>query len=146
MKKLLFTYFSLSIFIAMTACSVKHDATQDHDEQAMDNDEWPMMDEFHMIMAESFHPFKDSSNIDPAIANAAEMASLAEKWSASALPSKVDNQSVKDDLALLKSETASFAQLVQGGDKQQIGDALTKLHDHFHKLEEAWHGSHEHKH
>ena len=146
MKKLLLTYFTLTIFFALTACSVKHDTTQEHDEEALDNDEWPMMDEFHMIMAESFHPFRDSSNIDPAIANAAEMASLAENWSASTLPAKVNNQSVKDDLAVLKSETASFAQLVQEGDKQQIGDALTRLHDHFHKLQEAWHSDHEHKH
>jgi hypothetical protein len=101
-----------------------------------------------MIMAESFHPYKDSSNIEPAKLNAAEMASVAEKWASQPLPEKVNNDDVKATLEQLKTGTAAFVQTVQSGDSTQIGNSLTELHDIFHKLQEAWYtkGSEEHSH
>lgn len=154
MKKDFVKYFSLLLFAFLIACTAKQEqAETDTEVAATEQDaEWPLMDEFHMIMAESFHPFKDSANIDPAIANAAEMASLAEKWAAAELPSKVNNDQVKADLQILKTETATFAQLVSGGDVAAIGTSLTNLHDIFHRLQDAWykgeddHGHGDHKH
>lgn len=150
MKKDLFRYFSLVVFALLLACSAKQEQAET---EVVDEDEaWPLMDEFHMVMAESFHPFKDSANIAPAIANAAEMAAVAEKWSNAELPSKVNNDEVKADLQTLKTETAAFAELVQGGDEAAIGASLKELHDLFHKLQDAWykggdghhHGDHKH--
>jgi hypothetical protein len=128
------------------ACSGKKETT----EVSVD-DAWPEMDEFHMIMAESFHPYKDSANMEPAKANAAEMASVAGKWLNAPLPEKVNNEDVKATLKQLKSDTEAFAQTVQGGDSTQIGESLTSLHDLFHKLQEAWYSGgseekHDHKH
>ncbi len=51
----------------------------------MPDDEWIAMDDFHLIMAESFHPFKDSANVDPARKNALILASAAAQWLASPL-------------------------------------------------------------
>ena len=145
MKKELSYVIVVGIIFLVAACSGSQKETA-AEVEVVDESEWPMMDEFHMIMAESFHPFKDSANLAPAIANAQEMANVAERWSTSALPSKVDNESVKATLEMLKTETAAFAQLVQSNDEAAIGSALTNLHDLFHKIQEAWYGDHDHQH
>ncbi len=135
----------LFTFAVAVACSGKKDAS----EAVAGNDEWPEMDEFHMVMAESFHPFKDSANIEPAKANAEELARVAEKWANAALPEKVNNDEVKSSLAKLKGDAALFSQVVQSGDTTKIGESLTSLHDAFHKLQEAWYSGgkdHEHEH
>src|SRR5688572_12236265 len=121
-------------FAFAVACSGKKETT----EAAADSDAWPAMDEFHMIMAESFHPYKDSGNLVPAIANAVEMAAMAEKWASQPLPGKVDNEETKTNLAKLKSDASAFAFKIQSGDTTQIAESLTGLHDLFHKLQEGW--------
>jgi len=126
----------LFAFVLAVACSGKKEAA----DAVASNDEWPEMDEFHMIMAESFHPYKDSANIEPAKANAAEMARVAEKWANAALPEKVNNDETKASLAQLKDDAAAFSQVVQSGDTTKIGESLTSLHDLFHKLQESWYG------
>lgn len=137
MNRLITSTVVLFIFTCVIACSGKKDAPAT---AAVNNDEWPEMDEFHMIMAESFHPFKDSSNLEPAKVNAAEMAALAEKWTAAPLPEKVNTDEVKATLEQLKNDAAAFAQTVQGTDSVAIGESLTSLHDLFHKVQEAWYG------
>lgn len=136
MKKL--TLYASVVFMTLlaVACGEKKN------ESVANNDEWPEMDEFHMIMADSFHPFKDSANLEPAKANAAEMAKVAEKWANSPLPEKVDNDSTKTNLTQLKNDANSFIQIAQSGDSVKIGESLTALHDQFHKLQESWYGGH----
>ena len=63
--------FSISvIFIAIVvlACNSKKQDTNDG--QEISGGTWKEMDDFHTIMAASFHPFKDSSNLEPAKQNA----------------------------------------------------------------------------
>jgi hypothetical protein len=149
MNKSINYFLILFVFALSVACSGKKDST----EAVVNNDEWPEMDEFHMVMAESFHPYKDSANIEPAKANATEMARVAEKWANAALPEKVNNDEVKSDLTKLKDDATAFIQVAQSGDTTKIGESLTSLHDAFHKLQEAWYGAgkeeghgHGHKH
>lgn len=147
MTKQLLPFVMLAILATMAACGNKDAKSENTSEVAVNNDEWPEMDEFHMLMAESFHPFKDSANIDPAIANAGDLAKAADKWANAPLPERVNNDEVKGYLGELKSSTASFAQLVATTDTTKIGESLTQLHDQFHKLQEAWYGKGEgHKH
>jgi len=134
------TLFLLFFVLVIASCSGKKEAAESTEVVAA-SDEWPTMDEFHMIMAESFHPFKDSANLEPAKVNAAEMATIAEKWANMPLPEKVNSEDTKANLAQLKMDAATFAQTVQSGDSTQIGQSLTNLHDLFHKLQEAWYGA-----
>jgi len=134
MKKLTLYAFVIVAAMLTAACGNKKEET------AANNEEWPEMDEFHMIMAESFHPYKDSANLEPAKANAAEMAKVAEKWANAPLPEKVNTDETKTTLAQLKADAGAFTQIVQGGDSVKIGESLTALHDQFHKLQEAWYG------
>ncbi len=71
------------------------------------------------------------------------MAGLASKWNSSELPAKVNNESVKADLAALSNAATAFVQTAQSGDAAQIGASLTELHDLFHNLQNAWYGSKE---
>lgn len=146
-------YFRLVLMVMITTllfnCGQKGtDSTEVVEEEvvAVDPDEWPELDEFHMIMAESFHPYKDSMNIDPAKANAVEMANVASRWAEASLPSKVNNEEVKAILAQLKSEATDFSTLTASGSPEEIGASLTQLHDTFHKLQEHWYGGGEKHH
>lgn len=138
---------ALLVFALVVACSGKKESSE-----TASSEEWPEMDEFHMVMAEAFHPYKDSANLEPAKAIAAEMAQVAEKWANAPLPEKVNNDEIKADLTKLKEDAAAFIQISQSGDSTKIGESLTSLHDAFHKLQEGWYGAgkeghdHEHKH
>lgn len=144
MTKSISYVFMLLALAVLVACSGKKES-----EAAASNDQWPEMDEFHMVMAESFHPYKDSANMEPAKANAAELARVAEKWLNAPLPEKVNNDEVKASLTQLKDGTAAFTVIVQSGDSVKIGESLTELHDIFHKIQEAWYSEdkeHGHEH
>ena len=147
------TYFIYAavLFLVLAGCSAKKETAENTDAETHAHDEaksekWEIMDEFHMIMAESFHPYKDSANLAPAKANAVAMAAAAEKWQSSPLPEKVNNDEVKAKLEELKKNTASFVETVKAGDDKVIAESLTKLHDLFHELQESWYGGEHHHH
>ena len=140
-------FIACAMTIIISACNTKTEHEHQHETEAASSDEWPQMDEFHMIMAESFHPFRDSADIAPAKANADSMVAIADKWLNSPLPEKVNNDEVKEMLQNLKSETEEFAVLSKTDDPKAIGESLTKLHDHFHHIQEVWYGEgEEHEH
>jgi Tfp pilus assembly protein PilP len=133
--------------IVLVACTAKKETANSVSQEL---DEWKEMDSFHMIMAEAFHPYKDSSNLEPAKKLAEDMATEAAKWADTNLPEKVNNEDVKQQLQKLKADTRALADLIKnGGDKDAIGNSLNVLHDSFHGIMEAWHGGeekHEHQH
>ena len=136
--------------VALVSCSDKKH--EDHEEatEQVDSDEWAEMDSFHMVMAEAFHPYKDSANLEPAKQLAEEMALEAEKWASSSLPEKVNTDAVKANLNQLKTDTRALAdQIKSGATDEVIGASLKSLHDSFHGIMEAWNGTgeaHEHEH
>ena len=131
-----------ALAIAVSACTAKKETQHETEEVA--SEEWPQMDEFHMIMAESFHPFRDSADIGPAKANADSLVAAADHWLNSPIPAKVNNDEVKEMLQHLKSEAEAFAIVSKTDDPKAIGESLTNLHDHFHELQEVWYGGGEH--
>jgi len=136
---------ALILSVVILACGPKKESATQENEQ--EQREWKEMDEFHMVMAEAFHPYKDSSNLAPAKTHAADLVAAADKWASAALPKKVDNEDMKTRLQQLKSESQAFADVVQTGDDKAAGEQLTKLHDLFHQIQEMWYGGHdEHKH
>lgn len=137
-----------TLVLAAVACSSKKEETN-AEHHGISGDTWKEMDDFHMIMAESFHPFKDSSNLEPAIKNAPELAAAADRWANAELPDKVDNDDTKTKLQQLKSEADNFVGIASADDQEEIGTALTALHDLFHELQEEWYaaaGDHEEHH
>jgi hypothetical protein len=134
----------LLAMVVTVACSSNKDKEAAAEETVAA--EWPAMDAYHLVMAEAFHPYKDSANLEPVKAQAAELAKAAEAWVNAPLPEKVNNDEVKATLAELKTNSDALAQLVATGTPEEIGAALTALHDQFHELQEAWYGGGEEHH
>jgi PBP1b-binding outer membrane lipoprotein LpoB len=151
MKKL---FALLVIAFAIDSCSEKKapnesvDSTdaKDSTSTAAEQRDWKEMDDFHMIMAETFHPYKDDNNLKPAKEKAKQLDDEAARWSASALPAKVNNEEMQQKLNSLKAETAKLASMVGDESDEAIGAQLTKVHDIFHEIQEAWYGGHGHEH
>jgi len=66
------------LVVLTTACSTK----KHHEERG----EWKELNSFHKVMAEAFHPLKDSGNVEPAKKLATQLADEAEHWAAASLP------------------------------------------------------------
>lgn len=139
-----FLYFACAALI-FPSCSTKptETTTTETTEEAA-TEEWKEMDEFHTLMAESFHPYKDSSNLEPAKANAALMAAAATKWKNATIPAKVDNEGTTAKLAQLELDALAFQDLVEQNDSTKLGESLTGLHDLFHELQESWYSGEDH--
>lgn len=142
--KLLASVTCFVLFLMVFACANKKEEAQES--AVADQKEWKEMDDFHLVMAETFHPYKDSANLEPVKAQAGELAASAEKWASAALPEKVNTDAMRDKLEQLKKESAALVQTVSTGTDQAIGDQLTKVHDVFHAINADWYGVEEHGH
>lgn len=133
----------LLLVLAMFSCASKKDTPDGAGhEVSSEQREWKEMDAFHLIMAETFHPYKDSANLEPAKARASELMQAADQWAAAPLPAKVDSEEVSSKLNELKSETATLAESVKSADDNVIAENLTRVHDTFHAIQEAWYQKH----
>jgi hypothetical protein len=134
----------IALLILGFSCSGKKESNETeeaHEEHVATGEEWKEMDDFHMIMAESFHPYKDSSNLEPAKQNAEALVASAEKWASAPLPEKFkDDDEIKFKLNQLKADASTFSELAKKGDDKAVGASLTKLHDLFHEIMESWYG------
>jgi hypothetical protein len=129
-------YAMIFALVGLVSCTVKTDRITTND-----SEEWKEMDLFHTILAEAFHPYKDSSNLVPVKKLAEEMAAEADKWASAELPARVNKEEVKEELQKLKTDTRALADLIKSGaDNAAIGSSLNTLHDSFHEIMEAWHG------
>lgn len=134
----------ITLLILGLSCSGKKESSETEEaeeEHAVAGEEWKEMDDFHMVMAEAFHPYKDSSNLEPAKQNAEAMVASAEKWASAPVPEKFkDDDEIKFKLNQLKTDASTFSELTKSGDDKAIGQSLTKLHDLFHEIMESWYG------
>jgi hypothetical protein len=63
------------------------------------------------------------------------------------LPEKMNNQDTRTQLENLKTQSRKLADLVKAGaPDEQIGDALSALHENFHSIMEKWHNGKEVEH
>jgi|SRR5690606_26405288 hypothetical protein len=137
MNRITYAFAIALLTLMINSCASKKEDHEHHDHQTGAG-VWREMDDFHMIMAETFHPYMDSANLEPAKTRANELLASAEQWEASPLPKNVDSESVKSSLRELKSQAATLVRSVQSGDDNAIGQHLTTLHDTFHAIQEKW--------
>jgi hypothetical protein len=126
---------SLLAFVALT-CAVSCGKKDHKDEHASTSPrEWKEMDDFHMVMAEAFHPYKDSAYLEPAKQIAGEMASVAKEWKSSDKPEGIEADKFDEKLERLATLTDEFSSLVKSESDEVLGQKLTGLHDLFHELQ-----------
>lgn len=130
----------LFVLLLVCACESKHQQSHDEEHASGHHDAtaWKEMDDFHAVMRDTFHPYKDSTNLDPVKRRASELMTAADEWASAELPGKVNNAEVKAKLRQLKSEAATLAESVKSSDDNVIGEHLTQLHDTYHEIQEAW--------
>jgi PBP1b-binding outer membrane lipoprotein LpoB len=139
------TKYILALFLGalfFASCGTKKEEAAATEEAV----EWKELDSFHMLMAEVYHPYKDSGNVAPAKQMMEQLATESDKWAAATLPAKVNNEEVKGKLEKLKAETRNLAdEIKNGATDEAIGAKLNPLHDLFHEIQEAWYkGGEEH--
>lgn len=138
---------NFAIIVLFLAACGKQDGNHkegDHNGEAVA--EWREMDDFHFVMAETFHPYRDSSNLEPVRQHAGELKEAAERWLASEAPGREDAGAFQDVLKQLHAEASDLVDRVRGGDDDAIGEQLNQLHDTFHKVQDMWYGAHSHSH
>jgi hypothetical protein len=131
----------LLLAFVVIACAVscgKKDRKDEHSSVAPK--EWKEMDAFHMVMAEAFHPYKDSADLAPAKQIASEMASAAKEWKSSDKPEGIDADKFDEKLERLTTLSDEFANLVKSESDEVIAGKLTGLHDLFHELQNDFYG------
>ena len=135
--KLKYLFLLAALAFAGVACTSKNG---EKETASQGQDEWPEMESFHMVMAEAYHPYKDSANLEPIKSLAENLARESATWASAKLPPAVDNEEVKAKLEKLKADCRALADRVKAGaSDDQIGSSLNALHESFHGIMEAWH-------
>jgi hypothetical protein len=134
------SYVALMALLIFTACQKK---AENVESASADSDEWKAMDDFHMVMADMYHPFKDSANLEPARTGLVSFEAAVNTFADAPLPAKVDTDEVKASFASLKTDVEAMKSAT---DDATFGTALESAHTHFHEIMEAWHGGGGHEH
>jgi hypothetical protein len=144
LRKTFIPMAALGLMILAIACSGKKNEEEHQQHGEVASVDWNEMDDFHMVMAEAFHPYKDSANLEPAKMYADSLVATADRWSSAPLPEKFsEDDEIKFKLNQLKVDASTFAEIAKTGNDKAIGESLTKLHDLFHEIQEAWYSNNE---
>lgn len=145
MKYWLLTFLNIALLsVSFHTCTQK---AKEEETELSEETDWPKMDSFHLIMAEAFHPYKDSANLEPVKRLSEEIAQEAQQWTLAALPDKEDNEDMKSKLNHLKEDSRALSDMIKANAPDgDIGVSLKALHESFHSIMEAWNGSGEHQH
>jgi hypothetical protein len=99
---------------------------------------WKELDDYHMLMMQTWHPIKDKHDVGPARAKARHMVVAAKLLAKSNGPKGCDNPGLRNAAEQLVGETEAVAALV---DRKATDDAISAkmktLHDKFEVLEEG---------
>lgn len=96
--------------------------------------EWKEKDDFHKVMAQTFHPMEEG-NYNPIRERSQEMYDKAVAWQKSAIPAGVNKKKAKKVLKKIVEESKELNDKIKAGTTDaEIKDELTELHDLFHKI------------
>ena len=97
---------------------------------------WKELDDFHLLMMQTWHPAKQQNDLAPVRAKAADMARAAEAWAASTPPEKCAGEEPKQAVARIAADSKALAELVEReGSDAEVKAALAALHDTFETVE-----------
>lgn len=105
----------------------------------VDEGRWPELDNYHAVMAKTFHPAEEG-NLKPLYANAEELAAKAVVLKKSVIPAKYQKPGVKESVEALEKESAALAKMVKKKKSEdELKKAIFALHDRFHEVMEKCH-------
>ena len=98
--------------------------------------EWKQMEDFHTIMAKSYHPVEEG-NLQPVKDNVDALVQKAQAWQASAIPSGYNTKQVKPVLDKLVRECQAVkVAVVQNKNNADLKKLITAAHKTFHEIME----------
>lgn len=101
----------------------------------IEKDKWQALKDFHMVMAQTFHPMEDG-DFAPIKARSGEMVEKAKLLGTSSIPNSFNTKAVKDAIKELIVGAENVDKLVKKKSKNdKIEASLAKLHDVFHKIQ-----------
>lgn len=95
---------------------------------------WHDLDEFHNVMAATFHPMEEG-DLNPIRTRSKELASSAKMLLKSNIPARFDTPELRSSLKKLSKDSVALDNLVrQPGSNEAITASLTALHEVFHSI------------
>ena len=102
---------------------------------------WKEMNAFHRVMAATWHPASQKSDVAPLKARVKELLTTADAWAASkppATPASCGDEAVRNAATKVVSESKALVALVDSGaDDAKLKAALKGVHDAFEVAEKA---------
>jgi superoxide dismutase len=103
--------------------------------KAIEKDSWQALKDFHLVMAQTFHPMEEG-NMKPIRERSGEMLANAQKLAASKVPASFQSAAITKAIANLVTGAASLDKSIKKKAKDdKIKADLTKLHDTFHEIQ-----------
>lgn len=110
---------------------------------------WKEMNAFHKVMAATWHPASQKSDLAPLKARGKELATAAEAWAASrapTMPASCGSEAVRTAVTRVSVEARALVALLDSGvDDTRLKAALKSVHDTFEVAEKGCAGHGEHK-
>jgi superoxide dismutase len=95
---------------------------------------WEALDEFHNIMAATFHPMEEG-NLQPLKARSGELAAGAKRLAKADIPARFDEPGIRENLKALRKDSAALHKRVRKGDSDAaLTQSLNELHEVFHRI------------
>lgn len=127
--------YTLFFILLLASCTTKKSEKET-------SNRWAKLDGFHTVMADAFHPYKDSGNLVPAKELVNTLSDSAGVWAEATLPEKVNNQDMVNKLLNLKLSTVELLKMkIDNTPDSVFATQLTKVHDSFHEIQETWYKS-----
>jgi len=141
-KALFFVVLAMTV-VTLVSCRTK-EKSETKEEGKEDEEEWLALDAFHAVMADVYHPLKDSGNLQPIKVRSEELAAEADNLADAKLPSRVDTEEVKAMISALQESVHGINDEVKAGaPDDQISTLLEGAHALFHHIQEEWYEGHE---
>ena len=98
--------------------------------------EWKQMDEFHTVMAKSYHPV-ERGNLQPLKENIDSLVLKAKAWQSSPVPIAYKTKPIKPSLDKLVTECVDVKDAITRNKSDDIiKKQITTAHDTFHEIME----------
>jgi len=118
-----------------TVESLYHAALTDPLLKAIEKDAWQELKDYHMVMAQTFHPMEEG-NLGPIRSRSGELVAKATVLAASKVPASFQSPQITKAIKELVEGSAAVDKLVRKKSKdEKIVKSLTKLHDTFHVIQ-----------
>jgi hypothetical protein len=88
---------------------------------------------FHTVMAGTFHPAEEG-DLAPLKEKYDQLADVSSKWAKLPMPANEEGKGLDKLLNKLSDESTAIGKVVQGGNDEDMKNAIFALHDVFHEI------------